>query len=497
MRFFSCLWQKVFMYALLLILATHIVSFAVFQLGIGNNLYIQMLEDLAHGGALALAGKGRDAVDVLPEFFIRSNRALWVEHPNGELVAGAPQPGYSPADRAGFAVSGVTASGVTLLETGRPEAPFLAAVPVSLQQDEAVLYLYMEKMPPPPRPVLFAQGLIAVCLIGGALSIWVAWRIARPLRRLRTEAMTIADGNLNARVSVAGSEEIAQVAEAVNSMAQSLSGYITSMRELVANISHEMRSPLARMTLSSAIIEEALQTLTSWYRKNPLPEKDMPPLVLGPDGEPLAVRHVDRLNREIEHMETLVGSCLLSSKLDLHQENMQMDFLDFSQLCRATLARYEAQWQGKGLSCVQDMQDDLWVEGDEALLLLILTNLLDNALKYTAQGGTVQVRMHERHGLIVLSVENSHPPVPGDILPHLFEPFYKNRANGAKTDGVGLGLSLVRKIAACHQGNIVAENGETGLRFTLWLPSTQVASAEFVQWFFERHGATTGPGGDA
>ena len=491
MQLFPRLWQQVFMYAILLVLAAHLVSFVVFHFWLANTntMYMQLLERIAYDGAMALEGKSREAAGILPEFFKKSSRTLWIEKPDGDVVAGAVEPGLSFAERQNLALARTSQNNVQFWKTGYTEAPYLVGVPVNLLEGSATLFLFLEKMPPPPPPILFGQGLIAVCLIGGALSIWVAWRNSRPLRRLRSEVLEIANGNLNARVSVGGSVEIAQVAEAVNSMAQNLSNNITGMRELVANISHEMRSPLTRMSFSVAIIEEGLNALANGQKKQPANENDGGlPVIMDAEGNPLAMKHIGRLTQEIGHMENLVGSCLLSSKLDLQQENPKMDALDLSLLCRNAASKHEGLLQAKQLLFSQEIQDDLWVNGDEDLLSLVLANLLDNALKYTAEGGVVRLCLCRSEDSVLLRLENSHDAIDPADMARLFEPFFRVMNTAGTTCGAGLGLSLVKKIVACHRGSVRVEGGETGLLFTVSLPCQQWADSDFVRWFFERHG---------
>lgn len=481
-------WQRVFLYAILLVFASHMASFVVFHYGLENDMHMHVLDRLASSGAAALKGKSRETAKVLPDFFSHDSRSLWIERPDGELIVGEPEPGLSYAERKPLPVARAHGN-VRYLETGDPAAPYLAAIPVSLLDCEAILYLYLEKMPPPPMPVIFTQGLIAVFLVGGTLGVWAAWRIARPLRRLRSEVLEIAGGNLGARVSVEGAEEISQVAEAVNSMARNLSNNIMEMRELIANISHEMRSPLARMSISITIIEEGVHALARRYGQSPPPAGDSaPPVIMDADGRPLAVKHVGRVNQEIEHMENLVGSCLLNSKLDLQPEMPRVETLDLSALCKSILPRYEELFQSKNLSFSRSVQDGLQVEGDAELLSTVLTNLLDNAVKYTDEGGLVELGLRREEGRVLLNLENSHKALEAAELPRLFEPFFKRRETAGNTAGAGLGLSLVRKIVKCHHGSVTAENGKTGLLFTVALPCIQSPAPEFVEWFFERHG---------
>ena len=140
-------------------------------------------------------------------------------------------------------------------------------------------------------------------------------------------------------------------------------------------------------------------------------------------------------------MENLVGSCLLSSKLDLQQENPKMNVLNLSLLCRNIASKHEGLLQAKQLSFSQEIQDDLWVNGDEDLLSLVHTNLLDNALKYTTEGGIVRLCLSRSEDNVLLRLENSHETMDQADMARLFEPFYRAINTAGTTCGAGLGLA--------------------------------------------------------
>ena len=110
--------------------------------------------------------------------------------------------------------------------------------------------------------------------------------------------------------------------------------------------------------------------------------------------------------------------------------------------------------------------------GDEALLSLVITNLLDNALKYTDRGGRLILGLDRQNGTVRLRVENTCPRMEDDVLNRLFEPFFRGEGIG-NAQGAGLGLTLVRKIASCHRGSASAERTETGLRISVVLPAAE------------------------
>ena len=469
------LWQRVFAYAILLILVSHLVSSAMFRLMAQRDMHARFLAELATNAASAIEGREKDSLGALIKFFEQSRQKMWIEYPDGSALVGEPDPRFFPAARAGMEQVGGTGKSVTVLHDAASGA-YLAESVAHLREHEAVVCLRLDEQPPPPLLMIFLQSLIAVCIVGGALSVWITWRIARPLNRLRSEALLIAGGDLEARVGENGPEEIAQVARAVNNMAQSLLNNIRNMRQLVANLSHEMRSPLARMSISAAIVQEGLAALlASGTSRTSRAEDDAETysrLILNASGTPLACVHIGYMLQEIEHMERLVGSSLLNSRLELQHEKLQMQPVDMSALGMDIVLRHEAMIAERELSLSVDIRPDLWVMGDEALLSLVITNLLDNALKYTDRGGRLILGLDRQNGTVRLRVENTCPRMEDDVLNRLFEPFFRGEGIG-NAQGAGLGLTLVRKIASCHRGSASAECTETGLRISVVLPAAE------------------------
>ncbi|MDL2307191.1 HAMP domain-containing histidine kinase [Desulfovibrio sp. OttesenSCG-928-C06] len=490
MRLFPRLWQRVFAYAILLVLVSHLVSFVIFRFGAASDIHVRLITELASNIVSALEGKGRESLQVMLEFFNNPPSKLWIELPDGTVAAGEPTTDFTFQARRSMQPARAPENNIAIFSNDVLDTPYLAEVPVQLKDGGVVVCILLEKRPPPPMRAIFLQGLIAVCIIGGALGIWVTWRIARPLRKLSSDVLRIGDGDLEARVSERGPEEIAQVARSVNRMAHSLLQNIKGMRELVANISHEMRSPLARMNISAAIIEEGLTALAA----NNCPDAqasapDGGRLILDASGRPLASVHIEYVQREIAHMEKLVDLSLLNSKLDLQHHALDLKTVDFSILCMDMALRHEAMFADKKLLLRLDIQPEIWVSGDESLISLVISNLMDNAAKYTKEGGLVHLRLDEHNDYVRLCLENEHSGLAEGVLARLFEPFFRGEGTG-ESDGAGLGLTLVRKIALCHNGGATVENSENGLLFCVYFPRTGAENADFIQWVYSRHSAS-------
>ncbi len=470
MRLFSHLWQRVFAYALLLVLVSCVASFLMFRFRSINDMDLRIITAVTSNLVSAIEGKDTASIETLMDFFNNSPRKLWIESPDGKVVVGKRTLEFAYENRASMKPVKAPGSLITVLKSVVSDESYLVLAPIRLKDGDAVACVGFKGLPHPPMSALFLQGLTAACIIGGVLSVWVAWRIARPLRRLRSEVLHIANGNLEARVTERAPKEIAQVANAVNRMAYNLSQNIKGMRELVANLSHEMRSPLARMSISATIIEEGLEALARERGQRVFGNSDkMPRLILDASGTPLACVHIGYVLQEIKHMEKLVSSSLLSSKLDLQHDDLELKTVDISTLCMDIALRHEALLAEKNLAFSLAIQPDVWVHGDETLLSLVVSNLLDNAIKYTDKNGLVRLNLSEQDGIARLCMENSHARLEETILSRLFEPFFRGAGTG-DSDGAGLGLTLIKKIAACHNGNASVENCDIGLRFSVSLP---------------------------
>lgn len=277
-------------------------------------------------------------------------------------------------------------------------------------------------------------ALLFAAVAGGA---WpVARALTRRLHTLQSGVQAFGSGQLSRRVEVEGRDEVAAVAQSFNQAAQRIEALVASHRSLLANASHELRSPLARLKMALAMLDSA-------------------------QGERRAGLQAE-IERNISELDALVEEVLLASRLDAQPEPGQTLRLDFLALAAEEAAFLELALEGQ----------PAWVLGEERLLRRAVRNLLENALRYG--GSDVNLQLAGRPGVVQLRVSDRGAGVPDAEKTRIFEPFYRLPGHAEKAGGVGLGLSLVRQIALRHHGRVWCEDRPGGGScFVLELPAAQ------------------------
>ena len=262
----------------------------------------------------------------------------------------------------------------------------------------------------------------------------VVRRLTRRLEILQRGVEVFGSGRLSHRVDARGEDEVAAVARSFNQAAQRIEDLVRSNRSLLANASHELRSPLARLKMAVSMFDHA----------DPAQHEELR-------------REIDR---DIRELDELVEEVLLASRLDARSD-MQPELVDLLGLLVEEDARVGAEAGG----------EDVQVLGEERLLRRALRNLLENARRYggdevSADVGTLP------DGRIEISIRDRGPGVPAEFRERIFEPFYRLPGHAERAGGVGLGLSLVRQIAERHGGRVRCEGREGGgTCFVITLPS--------------------------
>jgi two-component system sensor histidine kinase CpxA len=284
---------------------------------------------------------------------------------------------------------------------------------------------------------------LVLLLVSGAVCFFLARHLTRPVRALREAGGRIAGGDLSARVGPAigaRRDELGALAREFNRMADRVQALVGSQQQLLRDVSHELRSPLARLQTAVGLIRQ---------RSGEAPDADL-----------------DRIERESERLNALIGQILVFSRLQAQREPARVP-VNLAELVAEVVAdaHYEAQAAGKRV--VLDATTEVDVMGDEALLRSAIDNLVRNAVEHCRSEARVSIA---RGAEVELTVIDDGPGVPTDVVPRLFEPFYQ--VPGRAGRGSGLGLAIAARAVALHGGRIEAGPGaDGGLAVTVRLPA--------------------------
>lgn len=302
----------------------------------------------------------------------------------------------------------------------------------------------------PPTPPSVEQSVLMPMLTGGliaaALSAVLAWSLSRPLRLLRQAFGSAAAGQLDMRVAPQlgrQRDEFADLARDYDRMAQQLQALLGAQRRLLNDVSHELRSPLARLQVAAGLLQQS------------------------PGSADLALK---RIEREVERLDQLVGEVLTLARLESGAPLGQLAEIDVIGLLASVAddARFEARALGKELR-FEASHASVLLQGHGELLLRAFENVVRNAVKFTTEGSTVDVQAQVLPAGLQVRVCDRGPGLPEAALQHIFEPFVRGE-NGTQATGFGLGLAIARRAVQAHGGDIAAQNRKGGglaLAFTL------------------------------
>jgi signal transduction histidine kinase len=313
-------------------------------------------------------------------------------------------------------------------------------------------YIFVARFRQPggPPPFFTAPRIAVSILIAGAVCYLLALYLTSPVKKLKAVVKQFAEGNLDVRVSPQlrnRQDELADLGREFDHMAERIAALISAQKRLLADISHELRSPLARLTVALELA-----------RKNTT-------------GKGIAA--LDRIELESERVNSLVGQLLALTRLESGAERVPPECLALEELVHQVIddANYEAKPLHKEVKVLQLAA--CRVRGSSELLRSGIENVIRNAIRYTAEGTAVEVSLTCPIGAggAVLTVRDYGPGVPEAELAHIFEPFYRvGEARERSSGGVGLGLSIADRTVKLHGGTIRAENAMGGLLITIELP---------------------------
>lgn len=270
-------------------------------------------------------------------------------------------------------------------------------------------------------------------------SYFISERIVRPLRNLSRAAKSFAAGQLDVRVDIRGSDEIAELGIAFNNMASSLATLEDTRRTFLANVSHDLRTP---MTTIAGYIDNILAG------------------TIPPDKHEYYL-HI--IATEVRRLSRLVNSLLDISRIQAGERKFTMTSFDVCELARQVLISFEQRIDEKRLDVSFDCDEDrMMVIADRDAIHQILYNICDNGIKFSRNGGAYKINLREMNKKIYISVYNEGSGIPAEDIPHIFDRFYKSdKSRGLDKTGVGLGMYIAKTIIDAH-GETISVSSKQG-----------------------------------
>lgn len=309
-------------------------------------------------------------------------------------------------------------------------------------------YIYVAHIPRPPfqqtlQPQLLR--LLVILVIGGIFCFWLARYLTTPLLKLRTTTNELAEGNLGARVAdrlMKRRDEVGQLGRDFNGMAERLESMVKAQQRLLGDISHELRSPLARLGVALGLARQR-----SGAEANGA---------------------LDRIERESDNLNEMISQLLELTRLESGTDNRKKTVIDLASLVRdvAEDADYEARGVNRSVQVV--WTERCTINGIEDLLRSAVENVVRNAVRFTPEGTAVEVALQRQNGgggnFAVISVRDHGTGVPEESIEKIFHPFYRaedarDRQSGG---GTGLGLAITERAVRMHGGSVKAANAKDG-----------------------------------
>ena len=305
-------------------------------------------------------------------------------------------------------------------------------------------------------PRLFMAGGVAFAASVIAASL-LARSITRPLSQIAGASEEMARGLYDQQIPAYGGDEVGRLAQAFNHMVRQVGRSHRTLREFLANVSHELKTPLTSIQgFSQAMVDGALER---------------------PDDFAEAGRII---NQEAVRMRSLVDDLLYLSQVEAGEVSLYFDRLSPRELLVVTQERFERRAVQSGVRFRVESTDVPEIEADARRLEQALANLVDNAVRHTPAGGTITLRSTRAAGYVRFSVHNTGSYIPPEVLPRIFDRFFQVDPQRSRADGnTGLGLAITKEIIEAHGGIVEASSSEDqGTEFVVTVPESRRQAAD-------------------
>ncbi len=294
---------------------------------------------------------------------------------------------------------------------------------------------------------------LLIALISGLLSFITSSFITKPLKGLMKVVQKITNGQLDQQVEVVGNGEIAELGNAFNHMTKQLQRVEQSRQEFVSNVSHELKTPLS----SIKVLTESLMF-----------QEDVPVEIYK--------EFFEDINSEVDRLNSIISDLLTLVRLDQREIPLNIKEVNMGELLQGILKRLVPLAKKKSIDLIYESQREVLAEIDEVKLSLALTNLIENAIKYTPEGGRVNVSLQADLQDASIIVADTGIGIAKEEQSRIFERFYRtDKTRNRETGGTGLGLAITYKTVVMHNGSIGVESEEgKGSIFTVQIPLRHV-----------------------
>ncbi|MBI2758390.1 MAG: HAMP domain-containing protein [Chloroflexi bacterium] len=296
-------------------------------------------------------------------------------------------------------------------------------------------------------------AMLVIAFLGG---LWLADRAMRPVATIAHTARNISESDLSRRLNMRGRDELAKLAEIFDDMLARLQAAFDRQRRFIADASHELRTPLTIVNLEVGRALSSRRSAAEYQRT------------------------LQVVNAEGERMARLVNDLMTLARMDAGQTILQFEYLDLSDVALEAVERMSALAERQRIKLETGELPELQIRGDRQYLVQMISNLIENGIKYSGADKVVRVETDGTQDKATLRISDSGPGIPPEHLPHLFDRFYRvdaarsqNSDDPASPTGSGLGLSIVAWVVQAHNGNIKAESRvNEGTTFEITLPLT-------------------------
>ena len=293
---------------------------------------------------------------------------------------------------------------------------------------------------------LFSGALSIV--LSGTVGWWISRRLSDPLTVLTQSTTQMAEGDYTIRTDVDREDEFGTLARIFNRMAEKVEGTVGTLRRFVSDAAHELNTPLTALRTN---LELALGEKKTSARK----------------------KYIDGALEQATRLEKVTDALLDLSRLEGGVVEEEPESIFLAELVREESERYASWAEQSGIGFTLDLpKEDIEILGRGSQIRRAVSNLLDNAIKFTPEGGNVNVGLRCEGDCVELWVEDTGIGIPADEIHHLFNRFHRSR-NAAEYPGSGLGLAIVKSIVEGHRGSIWVKSDDQRTRFTISLPSSE------------------------